>query len=265
MTLDSLLPDFILACLGILMALLWTIDPWWIGLALLPLVLMYQSLHVPQLKQEAETDSKTGLANARYFTKRGKALVAETARTAIPMAVIMADLDYLRTINNRYGHLAGDVVITGIAKIIRETIRDQDIAARFGGEEFIIALPGSDLISAAALGERICRMIEKTEFILASGEIIHATISIGVACFPHDGATLTDLTHAADIAVYYAKSLGRNRVVCTPDVPLTTKLDYLAATTDEPKPSVPTQATLSATSSALISENINVAPATLEY
>jgi diguanylate cyclase (GGDEF)-like protein len=252
MTIDSLLPDFILACLGILMALLWTIDPWWIGLALLPLILMYQALHVPQLKQEAETDSKTGLTNARYFTKRAKALVAETARTSTSMALIMADLDYLRTINNTYGHLVGDIVIKGIADIIRETIRDQDIAARFGGEEFIIALPGSDLISAVALGERIRQLIEKTEFTLSSGEVIQATMSMGVACFPHDGSTLTDVTHAADIAVYHAKLLGRNRIVCAPDVPLKAKLDYLAANIDDQKPPAPEQTTLSATSRAPI-------------
>ena len=229
MTVESLLPDIILACLGILIVLLWAINPWWIGLALLPLVLMYQALHVPQLKQDAETDSKTGLWNARYFTKAVTTSLAEAVRTNTPLAFIMADLDYLRTINNTHGHLAGDIVLTGIAKIIREAIRDQDIAARFGGEEFTIALPGSDLTSATALGERIRRAIEQTEFVTNSGEVLRATISMGISCFPYDGTTLVSLTHAADLAVYYAKFLGRNRVISALEVPYATKLEYLAA------------------------------------
>lgn len=228
LTIDSLLPDGILASMGTLVAVLWAIDTSWVVLALLPLVLMYQALHVPQLKQEAETDSKTGLLNARYFTKRVTLMLTEAQRSETPLALIMADLDFLRTINTTHGHLAGDVIITGIAKIIKETIHDRDIAARFGGEEFIIALPTTKRTGATALGERLRRTIEQTPFVLASGETLHATISMGIACFPQDGANLTDLTHAADIAVYYAKFLGRNRVVDTLDVPHATTLEYLA-------------------------------------
>lgn len=252
---NSLLPDFILASMGILVAVLWTIDPWWIVLALLPLVLMYQALQLPQLKEEAQTDSKTGLFNARHFTKRATAALAAAKRSSTPISLIMADLDYLRTINNTYGHLAGDVVIAGIGKIIREMIHDEDIAARFGGEEFTIALPETDLAGATTLGERLRSMIEQTGFVIASGETLHATISIGIACLAQGDGTLEDLTHAADIAVYYAKFLGRNRVICAPDVPCAARLEYQRSQSGDSSAAAP-QAAPSAAAGA---ESVGVA------
>ena len=140
--------------------------------------------------------------------------------------MIMADLDLLRAINNTYGHLAGDVVLTGIGEAIRKTIRGNDIAGRFGGEEFAIILPDLEPAEAYALAERIRIAIEALHFDVATSPTpIRATMSLGVACFPADGDCTTSLSQAADVAVYQAKFNGRNRVVMAADVPHSIKLE----------------------------------------
>jgi GGDEF domain-containing protein len=142
--LPSLLPDVIMGFLGYVVSVLWTINPWLILPAISPLVLMYQALMIPQLKQEAQTDSKTGLWNARHFASIFAMEMDRAKRFNRPVSLIMADLDLLRNINNTYGHMAGDAVLAGIGRIIRETVREYDIAGRFGGEEFAIALPETE-------------------------------------------------------------------------------------------------------------------------
>jgi diguanylate cyclase (GGDEF)-like protein len=224
---DSLLLDTIMACLGCVVAVLWGVNPWWVMLALSPLALMYKALMVPQLKQEARTDGKTGLLNARHFNQAFTAEFERARRLNRPMAFIMADIDLLRTINNTYGHLAGDAVLTGIAGIIRENLRTDDIAGRFGGEEFAIALPETELRGARALAERLRAVIEAADFTVSTSQTpIRATMSMGVACFPHDATTQVDLIHQADVSVYHAKAQGRNRVVCAAGVPRAIKLEH---------------------------------------
>lgn len=223
---ENLLTDFILIYLGSIIAVLWGINPFLIFPALLPLVLMYRALLIPTLKHQAQTDGKTGLLNARHFAEVFTEELDRTRRARRPLAVIMADLDLLRTINNTYGHLAGDVVLAGIGEAIRKTIRGNDIAGRFGGEEFAIILPELEPADAHALAERIRLAIEALRFDVATSPIpISATMSLGVACFPADGDSPTSLTQAADVAVYQAKLNGRNRVVMAADVPHSIKLE----------------------------------------
>ncbi|MEA2576327.1 MAG: hypothetical protein QOH93_3625 [Chloroflexia bacterium] len=220
MTWPSLQPDFIMACLGYVVAVLWQSNPWLVLPALSPLVLMYQALMIPQLKHEAQTDSKTGLHNARHFSALYQAEIERAKRFGRPLALIMADLDLLRNINNTYGHLAGDEVLAGIGKIIRETVRDFDIAGRFGGEEFAIVLPEATGEEARAMAERLRAAVEVAHFSVPNNStLLHVTMSIGVACHPVDAETATDLIHRADIAVYQAKLNGRNCVVCGSDIP----------------------------------------------
>ncbi len=236
---DSVISDLILLCLGACVAMLWLFNPWFLPLAVSPLGMMYRALMIPQLKHEAETDPKTGLLNARHFNRKFSEELDRAARFGRPMAVIMSDLDYLRNINNTYGHLAGDTVIIGIAEIIRKTIREYDLAGRFGGEEFCIVLLEVTPIEAYALADRIRRAIETASFeIGASPTPIRATMSLGVACFPVDGTTVTGLTHEADVAVYQAKLQGRNRVVCAADVPQSIKAEHAAtgSISVQPKP-----------------------------
>ncbi|MDQ3928805.1 MAG: GGDEF domain-containing protein, partial [Chloroflexota bacterium] len=217
---QSLQPDVIMSCLGYVVAILWQSNPWLVLPALSPLVLMYQALMVPQLKQEAQTDSKTGLHNARHFSTLYKSEIERAKRFNRPLSLIMADLDLLRNINNTYGHLAGDAVLAGIGKIILETVRDFDIAGRFGGEEFAIVLPEVTPEEGRATAERLRAAVEAARFSIPNNSVeLHVTMSIGVACLPIDAHTPTDLIHKADIAVYQAKLNGRNCVVCGSDIP----------------------------------------------
>ncbi len=225
--LDTLMPDFTLAMIGYTMALLWTIDPWLTLPALVPLVLVYQALQVPGLKQAAARDEKTGLLNARRFRMRLEEELAQAAQLGRPISLIMADLDLLRTINNTYGHLAGDVVLEQVARIIRDNIREQDLACRFGGEEFAIALPETSLDGAYRVAEQIRQTIEKAAISLPEFHTaVRVTLSLGVATFPQDGQDATALLHEADIALYHAKRLGRNRVVPVAGVPPWVRLDH---------------------------------------
>ena len=116
-------------------------------------------------------------------------------------------------------HLAGDAVLAHVGQLLRESVRQYDIAARFGGEEFTVVLLEASLDDARAFAERMRQIIESTEFnIPTSSQPIHVTMSFGVACFPTDATTTTDLIHAADVAVYQAKLRGRNQVVCVAEV-----------------------------------------------
>ena len=217
---ENLLTDFILLYMGYAVAVLWGINPWLLMPALSPLVLMYRALLVPKLTQEAQTDSKTGLLNARYFNQRFSEELENARQLQQPLTLIMADLDLLRMINNTYGHLGGDAVLAGVGKLIQECTRADELAGRFGGEEFAIILPGTDQEEARALAERIRAKIEATCFeLVTSPTPIRATMSFGIACFPADADILTNLIYQADIAVYHAKLSGRNRVMCLADLP----------------------------------------------
>lgn len=216
---ENLLNDFVLVCLGYIIAILWQLNPWLILPALLTVLLMHQALLIPQLKYEAQTDAKTGLWNARHFMRLFMAEMERANRFERSLALIMADLDLLRNINNTYGHLAGDLVLEGIGNIIRSTIREYDIAGRFGGEEFVILLPEADLPEARALAERLRLAVERTPFFVPTSRTpIYVTMSFGIACFPLDAVTANALIHEADIAVYAAKLNGRNCIMAASDV-----------------------------------------------
>lgn len=222
---SSLLPDVVMSFLGYVVAVLWALNPWLTLPALSPLVLMYQALMVPQLKQEAQTDGKTGLWNARHFATLYTAEMDRAKRFDRPLSILMADLDLLRNINNTYGHIAGDVVLSGIGKIIRDNVREYDIAGRFGGEEFAIALPETDVDAAQQVAERVRLAVEAASFTIStSTKPIQVTMSIGIATFPKDALASNDLIHEADVAVYQAKLNGRNCVIAASDVPHFVKL-----------------------------------------
>jgi len=225
---ENLTSELVLLCIGYTVALLWKQNPWLALPALAPLVLFYRALLIPQLKKEAQTDGKTGLLNAHHFANLLATELERAKRFERPMAFIMADLDLLRNINNTYGHLAGDVVLAGIGQLIRTTIREYDIAGRFGGEEFAIILPEAGLNEAQAFAERMRRMIAEAHFeVRTSPTPIQVTMSLGIACFPSDALTPTDLIHEADVAVYQAKLKGRNCIVCAADVPYAVRIVHV--------------------------------------
>jgi diguanylate cyclase (GGDEF)-like protein/putative nucleotidyltransferase with HDIG domain len=226
--LGNLLGDLLQLGLGYVVAVLWTINPILILPALAPLLLMYRALQVPKLAKEAHTDPKTGLYNPRRFNELFAAELERAKRFNRPLTVVMADLDLLRNINNTYGHLAGDAVLAEVGRIIRETVREFDVASRFGGEEFSMVLLEADVEGGRAFANRLRHAIESAAFdVPTSPQPIHVTMSLGVACFPIDAQAATDLIHLADVAVYQAKLRGRNCVVCASDVPRSVTADEL--------------------------------------
>ena len=197
-----------------LVAFAWTINPFLIPFAVAPLLLVHRSLAVPQLEQEARLDPKTGLFNVRHFSSVLNEKLEHSLRTGDPLALLMIDLDLLREINNTYGHLAGDAVLERVADVFRSSLRADDIAARFGGEEFVVLLPETEFDDAFALAERIRETIGRQRVSVGEiGETLSATVSIGIAMCPRDGTDSSSLIHSADLAVYRAKIQGRNRVV----------------------------------------------------
>ncbi len=227
---DNVQADLIHTLLGYVVAIVWNINPWLVFPTVAPLFLTYRALMVPQLKKDASTDSKTGLWNAGHFTKLLSTELERTKRFGHPLALIVTDLDLLRNVNNTYGHLAGDTVLATIGQIVRSNLRDYDIAARFGGEEFTIALPETEIVEAVAIAERLRMTIEAAAIDVKSSETpIHVTMSFGVASFPKDGTTLNDLIHQADVAVYQAKLKGRNCVVLASEVPHSQRLEDFSA------------------------------------
>jgi diguanylate cyclase (GGDEF)-like protein len=212
LSLENVVTDLALATLGVLTALVWALDAWLAPLCLAPLFLIYQSLRIPGLREEARTDPKTGLANMKHFNEACTIEIDRARRFRRPLSILMADLDHLREINNTRGHLVGDQVIRRVAEAIRRALREYDLAARFGGDEFAVLMPESRLNDAVAVAERVRREVETVSYPGANGEPVAVTVSIGVAQFPRDGKTAAELLQASDRAVYQAKAFGRNRV-----------------------------------------------------
>ena len=123
----------------------------------------------------------------------------------------MIDVDFFKTFNDKYGHLVGDQILREIGTIIKANIREIDIAGRYGGEEFCVVLPDTDVPGAQLAAERIRKSTEETE-IKAYDTTVKVTISIGMATFPADGHLMDELIDKADWALYRAKKLGRNKI-----------------------------------------------------
>lgn len=172
-----------------------------------------QRRHEQELEQLASTDALTGLANRHTFLERLDIELARIARGGPGGMLAMLDLDHFKRVNDRYGHAAGDAVLTHLAGILRRVLRREDMAARLGGEEFALLLPGTDAAGAATLGERLRSALEQSHVETSKGEV-RITTSIGLAPLVGDARTLLA---RADAALYQAKNNGRNRVVMAAD------------------------------------------------
>lgn len=161
-----------------------------------------------KVKEQAVTDGLTGLYNRRYFEEYLKKEVTRSLRVNQPFSVIGLDLDYLKKINDTYGHSCGDLAIKTIAEILKANARSIDTAARMGGEEFNIILPGVSSDGAMIAAERIRKAIEKVEI----DTVGHITASIGVATFLEHSDNIEDILELTDQAMYLSKQNGRNRV-----------------------------------------------------
>ncbi len=165
-------------------------------------------------KELARTDGLTGLYNYRYFHERLEDEIQRAKRYHRILSLIILDVDNFKHFNDAYGHSVGDVVLKKVAAIIKQSMRDVDLASRYGGEEFAVLLPETDTIHALAVAERIRRNIEKqTPGSLDIRGKEGARASLGIACYPWDAQDKDDLIRRADEAMYTAKAQGKNRVV----------------------------------------------------
>eukprot|EP00611_Tribonema_gayanum_P003771 TRINITY_DN1300_c0_g1_i1.p1 TRINITY_DN1300_c0_g1~~TRINITY_DN1300_c0_g1_i1.p1 ORF type:complete len:939 (+),score=211.47 TRINITY_DN1300_c0_g1_i1:105-2921(+) len=168
-----------------------------------------------QLREQAIRDGLTGLYNRRYFDERLASELARAARDGHGVSLIMADLDHFKTINDRFGHPGGDVLLQAWSELLRSNLRATDVLCRYGGEEFVVVLPGSSVADAEVRAEQLRSRFEDLTLPAASGvDSLRTTVSIGVAHAAAGSRTAEQLVRAADAALYRAKTEGRNRVVC---------------------------------------------------
>jgi two-component system cell cycle response regulator len=161
----------------------------------------------------AVTDHLTGLYNRRYALAHLQRMADSARASARPFAVMVADVDRFKAVNDTFGHATGDAVLTEIAARLRDNLRPGDMVARFGGEEFLIAMPDTGDVAAASAADRLRRIVSETDIAVPGPGGLTATISIGVAVAqPGIDATLPDLIDRADQALLAAKAEGRNQV-----------------------------------------------------
>jgi diguanylate cyclase (GGDEF)-like protein len=168
------------------------------------------SYHNAELYELAIKDGLTKLFVHSYFQNRMETELLRAARYGSCISLLMIDIDHFKSINDRYGHPEGDIVLKKFAKIISDSVRKVDIAARYGGEEFAVILPETDLPGAEKVAENLRMLIERENFPLASGPL-NVTASIGVASWNKKDGKMAFI-NKADIALYRAKAEGRNRV-----------------------------------------------------
>jgi diguanylate cyclase (GGDEF)-like protein len=163
------------------------------------------------VERQALVDGLTGLANRRLCTAALEKELARAERFGEPLALVLADIDDFKLINDHWGHPTGDEVLKTFATVLRQSVREIDLAGRWGGEEFALLLPGTDLEGGHELAERVRRKLVRKKFVAPDGERIRVTASFGVAAFP-EVASQDQLVAASDGALYEAKHTGKNRV-----------------------------------------------------
>jgi diguanylate cyclase (GGDEF)-like protein len=229
-TFQSLSMDTVLAIVGVVVAALWETNPYLVAFALAPLFLLHRTLALPKLEAEAQQDPKTGLYNARHFSTLLDEAVDRCFRSGGTVSLLVADLDLLREINNRFGHLAGDAVLSAVAGVLQRDSGRNGVAARFGGEEFCVLLPDTSEDDAVVVAERIRRAVASLGIAVGtSSEPISATISIGVSTLPDHAASAEELLHRADACAYRAKAQGRNRVVASSSLTVLDEVEWRPA------------------------------------
>jgi len=172
---------------------------------------------VAVLELENITDPLMAIHNRRYLERRLDEEVARANRYNLPLSLLMIDVDHFKNINDTFGHGTGDLVLTGLGKMIADACRDSDIAARYGGEEIVIIAPNTKASTAMILAERLRLAVEAAALLPTGGSHAGAptkvTVSIGVAELGEESRDVASLLASADKAVYRAKREGRNRVI----------------------------------------------------
>jgi len=168
------------------------------------------------LQEQAIRDSLTGLYNRRQL---GEAMAREIARclhTQEPLAVVLMDIDHFKTVNDRFGHLTGDLVLESLGRYLLTNTRSEDFACRYGGEEFLVIMPKIGAVEALRQVEEWRSHMDHAQF-KHLGQEVHITLSAGIALYPQHGKTIDELLYSADTALYLAKNAGRNRVLTIED------------------------------------------------
>jgi diguanylate cyclase (GGDEF)-like protein len=206
-------------CLGGLAALALVAQPVLVVFVVAPLLLLHRYLLLKQqLQVAAVTDEKTGLLNTAGWHESAVREHARVQRRGAlgGFAVLMIDLDHFKRINDTYGHLTGDDVLAAVAVAISGSVRQGDTVGRFGGEEFVVLLPGLGHADVLGIAERVRVAVGELNVVISTGNgtvrVSGLSVSIGVARHPDAGPTLDDVLRAADAALYRAKEAGRNRV-----------------------------------------------------
>ena len=165
------------------------------------------------LQQQAIRDPLTGLYNRRYMAESLSRELHRAKRKNLPLSVMMMDIDHFKTFNDSYGHDMGDAVLRELGTFLTHNARAEDIACRYGGEEFLLIFPETTLDSILVRAEQLHEGIGKIAITKQGQTTGNITVSIGVACFPEHGESSPDIIRAADSAMYQAKSAGRNQLV----------------------------------------------------
>jgi diguanylate cyclase (GGDEF)-like protein len=166
-----------------------------------------------KMERLSVTDDLTGLHNVRYLNGFLYREIKRSRRYNLPVSVIFLDLDGFKTVNDRFGHLAGSQTLTEVGQVLRGTVREIDMVARYGGDEFVIILPQTGHRGAFVIAERIRNQIAESSYLGDMGLQLRITASLGVASFPDKGRTRDELIHQADAAMYRVKESGKNGVL----------------------------------------------------
>ena len=204
--------------LGVLLA--WAVVDWPVAVLLIigVTLVLHRNVLIRQLREKARIDAKTGLLNAAAWTAAVDSELERAARLEQPSGVLVIDLDHFKAINDEHGHLAGDEMLRAVAGTLTNEVRTYDLVGRFGGEEFVVLLPGTSEDETVHVAERIRRRISELSIPIngngngSTAMFNRLTVSIGIAVYPRHGQDRTDVLHAADMAMYAAKAAGRNRV-----------------------------------------------------
>jgi diguanylate cyclase (GGDEF)-like protein len=214
---ESMLLDMTGLCVGVLITIACSLSPALLMVALPPVVLLQRGLLHQHLRTAARTDAKTGLLHAVAWQREADAAIRRARRDREQLALLLADIDHFKQVNDTHGHLAGDEVLLAAAAALRQRVRAGDLLGRFGGEEFVVLLPRTSAEEACQVAERLRAAVGTTSVHTGHGEVaVTVTVSIGVAALGTHGSELLELLTAADAALYRAKNLGRDQICLLP-------------------------------------------------
>lgn len=170
------------------------------------------SHQVVELREQAIRDPLTGLFNRRYLQETLEREFSRAKREALTISILIMDIDHFKQINDTFGHPAGDYILQEFGKLLQECVRLEDIVCRYGGDEFVVVMPGANIAAACERAEQI-RATFLARRIAFEDHELHATLSLGAAAYPRHGLSADEVLSNADQALYQAKQAGRNRIV----------------------------------------------------